>query len=70
MSDPYDHYAKLAHAHGNVKPRRWNGTEWVYDAVHHIDGDPRNNDLANLRIVEVAVNRGEAPLPCRKPTWE
>lgn len=49
----YEHYAKLAHRQGNVKPRRWNGKAWVYDAVHHIDGDPRNNDPANLRIVEI-----------------
>lgn len=27
-------------------------------AVHHIDGNPRNNDLANLRLVKLADHRG------------
>lgn len=28
-------------------------------AVHHIDGDPLNNDPGNLRIVDPKANRGE-----------
>lgn len=52
----YEHYAKLSHLHGNVKPRRWNGKEWVYDAIHHIDGDRTNNTPENLRIVEMREN--------------
>ena len=33
--------------------RRWDSEKqrWVYPVVHHIDGNPRNNDLANLRFV-------------------
>jgi hypothetical protein len=26
-------------------------------AVNHIDGDPRNNDLSNLRLVDIRENR-------------
>lgn len=46
--------------------RYWNGREWVYGAIHHIDGNPRNNDRANLRLVEVRCNRQDPPL---KPFW-
>lgn len=30
--------------------RRWNSEkqEWEYPVIHHIDGNPRNNDPANL----------------------
>jgi hypothetical protein len=28
-------------------------------AVHHIDGDQRNNDPSNLRVVETKANRSE-----------
>jgi hypothetical protein len=60
--------------------RLWNGREWVYEtpaqamrrllrerrlAIHHIDGDPTNNDPANLRVVRIPDNargrRKEAP---------
>jgi len=27
-----------------------------YQVVHHIDGDPLNNDLDNLRIVDIERN--------------
>lgn len=27
-----------------------------YQAVHHIDGDPLNNDLSNLMIVDIKRN--------------
>ena len=28
-------------------------------AIHHIDGNPNNNDLANLRVVEIAATNVE-----------
>lgn len=27
-------------------------------ALHHLDGDPLNNDLSNLRVVDIRENRG------------
>jgi len=27
-----------------------------HQAIHHLDGNPRNNDLSNLRIVDTRVN--------------
>ncbi len=35
---------------------------WVKpgQAVHHIDGNPRNNDIANLRIVDRLANAEHA----------
>lgn len=26
-------------------------------AIHHIDGNPRNNDLSNLQVVSLKANR-------------
>lgn len=43
------------------RDRRWNGREWVYDAIHHLNGNPRDNRLENLRVVEVACNRQDPP---------
>jgi len=42
--------------------RCYHGSAWVEmdacyrAAVHHIDGNPHNNSLANLRIVQVREN--------------
>jgi hypothetical protein len=33
-----------------------------HDAIHHIDGDSRNNDLANLAIVDISENRRSSPV--------
>lgn len=30
-------------------------------ALHHVDGDPRNNSLDNLRVVDIAENRRGKP---------
>lgn len=37
-----------------MNPRIWRRMGYVLD---HIDGDPRNNDLANLRVVHIQENR-------------
>jgi hypothetical protein len=35
-------------------------------AMHHVDGDPNNDDLDNLRLVSVRENRRQAQ-PSAKP---
>lgn len=37
-------------------------------AVHHIDGDPRNNDPANLSVVSVRESAKQAARPRKKRT--
>lgn len=37
---------------GQGRPRTLKG-----QAVHHLDGNPYNNDLANLKIVDITENR-------------
>jgi hypothetical protein len=33
----------------------------AHEALHHIDGDPLNNDLSNLRVVDIRENRRGKP---------
>lgn len=33
------------------------------NAIHHLDGDPHNNDLANLAIVDLKENHQVSPIP-------
>lgn len=45
--------------------RRWNSQkqEWEYPVIDHIDGNPRNNDLANLMAVWPADNAPRRDVP-------
>lgn len=48
-----------------MSERRWNSERqrWEYPAVHHIDGDPTNNDPANLQVVWPSDHQHRDPEP-------
>jgi hypothetical protein len=54
MSEPHDYECDCLECLRNWRKGR---------AVHHIDGDPRNSDIENLRIVDIAEHASAGP-PC------
>ncbi len=54
----------------NCKSRVWYKPRLDRLALHHIDGDPRNQDIDNLEVVDLREHVGKegAPVSSHRPT--